>query len=389
MKILMVVSWFTSKSKEKISVGIFHYEQAMAIKQHCDIRLYWPLDTEIDGIEKGVENSIYIYRSPLKRNKSKLYWICSSIKYLEDICREYKPDIIHANVAIPAGVVCVIVGKKLGIPVVHTEHAPIEEMHINNPVRRIIRGYVYKNCVKNICVSDDSKKRLGAIYPNIKFDIIYNGVINPENCTDDNIRYAKDGVVNCCIIAAFYHEFIKGYQFLLPAMSELKKRNIKVHLHICGGGEYKETYIRLAKELKIEDVCTFYGQCSRNKVYSIVKQCDFNISASLYECSGVSVQEAMLLGKPLVVTKSGGANSLCREFTAIEIEKNSIDALVNGIIQMTNEYMNFDANKISQYALRNFEMSSVTDRHIEMYNLVLQDSHLEVRRRLMSRRLHK
>ncbi len=377
MRVLFVVNWFTPKSKKTYGAGVFHYEQCIDIQKHHSIRLYWPFDEEVKGLEYGEENGLFIYRSEWNRSKSKISWYSSAKKYLLKICREYKPNIIHANVAYPTGLLCVEVAKRINIPVVHTEHAPIEQMYLNNLIRKKMRGYVYKKCKRNICVSKDSMNRLHRIYPNIDFQIVYNAVIDPQSIENDGNVYRKEGKVNACIVAAFYDEFVKGYQYLLPAIKECNATGECIHLHICGGGEYESQYIRLSEKLEIQNDVTFYGQCNRKKVYSIVRQMDFCVSSSVYECSGVSVQEEQLLGKPILVTKSGGANSLCTNETSIEVDRESVTALVEGLHDMVCRYNQFDSSYIRKYAFENFEISHITQKYIEIYQDVYEETRHE------------
>lgn len=209
-------------------------------------------------------------------------------------------------------------------------------------------------------------------FPDEKFQVIYNGVIDPKTVETDGKKYAKEGYVNCCIVAAFYNKEVKGYQFLLPALKKLVDSGKKIMLHICGGGEYMTYYQELAKEIGVWENCIFYGQCGKQRVYSMMRQMDFVISASLFESAGVSVQEAMLLGKPLVVTKSGGANSLVGKDTAIIVEKGSTDALADGIQEMSERLSEFDAAYIRAYALENFEIENVTKQYMNLYNGLFQ-----------------
>lgn len=372
MKILFVVNWYTPATEKVLSAGVFHYEQCMALQKYCDIRLYWPLDESVKGLYQKTENGLFIYRSGGDSVTKKYKWLFESQKYMINICREFQPDIIHANVAYPAGLLSVHVGRKLDIPVIVTEHAPIEQMALNNPIRKYMREFVYRNSYYNVCVSDDSKDRLQKYFPKVKFVINYNAVINPNTIEKDNVEYRTPGVVNCAIVAVFYDKYIKGYQFLLPAIRKIKEQGYEIHLHICGGGQYQAYYEQMAKDLGIDGNCTFYGQCNRAKVYSIVSQMDFCISSSIFECSGVSVQEEMLLGKPLLVTKSGGANSLTTKETAIVVDRNSTDALVEGLIKMIHTYQTFSSSKIEDYAFNKFEIGNVTARYKRMYDKIME-----------------
>lgn len=371
MKVLFVVNWYTPKSATTWSAGVFHYEQSIALQKYCDIRLYWPLDPETNCLILSNEKGLYTYRSGCDKTRNKLVWLKKTMRYMDEIITEFNPDIIHANVAYPAGFICVLAAKKYNIHVVLTEHAPIEQMHLSNPLRKMMRRYVYENVEKNICVSMDSKNRLSKFFPNIEYRVIYNAVIDPNSLQMDKCNYRKSGAINCAIVAAFYDKEIKGYQFLLPAMQKVKQLGVKIKLHICGGGTYEPYYRTLAQKLNVEDCCIFYGQCDRIKTYSIVSQMDFCVSASIFECSGVSVQEEMLLGKPILVTRSGGANSLTTEYTSIVVDRNSTQALVDGLIEMSKRYDEFDKDKIINYAKYNFEITNVTKRYYDLYKDVI------------------
>lgn len=371
MKILMVVNWYTPMTEETLKAGVFHYEQSMALKELGEeVRLYWPFDENVDGLVQGKEKGLYVYRSQFKGNRLRALY--KAFIFLNKICDEYKPDILHAHCAFPAAFVALLVAKKRKIPVMLTEHCPMEQMDLNNPIKKRLRKWTYQNSLANICVSKDSKERLNDVYPNVKFEVIYNAIMNPNSFSYSNTNYRVENSINCVIVAAFYSKTIKGYQYLIPAIKKMVAQGNRITLHICGSGEYEGYYKQLAAELGISKNCIFYGQCERQKVYEIVRQMDFCVSASIFECSGVSVQEEMLLGKPVLVTRSGGANSLTTEYTAIVVERESTDALVEGLKEMSTKYLEFDENKIVEYAYENFEIENVSKRYIQVYKRILQ-----------------
>ena len=369
MKILMVPTWYSAYDAEIITAGIFHYEQSVALLKHADVAVYFPYDTTVGkSFYQGMEKGLLTFR------RGKRIKFISPILYVWDfvkICKTFKPDIIHGHVAAGAGVVATLLGKLFSIPVVITEHSPIEMMNFDDAsfVRRV--STVYKNSVANICVSKNLCERLQEHLNGIKFSTIYNGVIDPVQIQNDKCKYALDGAVNCCIVGSFYSKDIKGYQFLLPAVKELLDQGEKIILHICGGGEYLDFYKEMSHELGISENCVFYGNCNKEKVYSIMAQMEFCISASLYESAGVSVQEALLLGKPVLVTKSGGANSLVNDEVAVIVDKGSTEALIHGINKIVTQIDKYDADVIRGYAIENFEMSKVTEQYMKLYNAIV------------------
>lgn len=377
MRVLMVVSWYSPKNADTMFAGVFHYEQSMALKSYCDTALYYPFDTELEeSFSKTTEKGLLTYRrkKPTKSipKISIFMQIMRGVLDLKKICSDYKPDLIHAHCAAGAGRIAVLFGKIFGYPVVITEHSPIEQLNLDRVSTKRKLAKVYKKSSANVCVSLDSKNRLQTYFPQCKFSVIYNGIYSPQVVGVDNGNYRIDGKINVCIVAAFYSKEIKGYQYLLPAIATLKKEGVDIILHICGDGEFFDYYVDMAKELGIYSSCIFYGNCTKQKVYSIVSQMDFNISASLFECAGVSVEEALLLGKPMLVTRSGGANSLVTDKVAIVVDKGSDEALADGMKQMIKRLPDFERNVIYNYAFENFEIDQVSQQYMKLYNKLLE-----------------
>jgi len=361
-----------------MTAGVFHYEQSMALMPYCQTALYFPYDENLSTeFDSGQERGLMTYRRQMTRvNIPKVRgWIHKRnvMRDLEWICKDFSPDIIHAHCALPAGNIVVEFGKRYGYPVVITEHSPMEHMPLDQKRGRAKIDYVYCNSNANVCVSIDSMNRLMEYFPDYPFQVIYNGILSPETVGVDGCRYRVEGKINCCIVAAFYSKDIKGYQYLIPAIAQLRQEGLPIVLHICGGGDYFDYYVNMAKELGIEESCIFYGNCSKKKVYSIVSQMDFNISASLYESAGVSIEEALLLGKPMLVTRSGGANSLVNEDVAIVVDKGSTQALVSGIREMAGKLDEFDPAVIREYAFGNFEIDQVSRQYVALYEKLLEE----------------
>lgn len=379
MNVLMIATWYSPKNAEKITAGIFHYEQSMALKPFCNTALYFPYDKELTvPFEKNMENGLLTYRRrDFKFPKlGKLQRMIHVFKDLRRICKEYKPDILHAHCASLTGAYVAFFGKIYGYPVVITEHSPMEHLPLKCKSGKKALAYAYSHSDANVCVSSYSMKQLEKEFPDCHFQLIYNGIYSPKSIALDGFSYSEENKINCCIVASFYSLDIKGYQFLLPAIAQLKQSGEPILLHICGGGTYLEQYKNMARDLDILDYCVFYGDCSKSQVYSIISQMDFCISASLYESAGVSVEEALLLGKPMLVTMSGGANSLVNEENAIIVDKGSTAALVSGILKMIERLPNFSPARIAAYGAENFDIDSISKQYMNLYEHVIAKKQL-------------
>jgi len=264
--------------------------------------------------------------------------------------------------------------KKYNLPLVITEHTPIEISHVDKKgISYYLTKKAYHNSQANICVSEDSRMKLSKIFPECEFDVIYNGIILPD-FSDNEKKYYKEGYINIVIVAILYDLEIKGMKYLLGAMKQLKEQGKKVYLHHIGAGQYLDHFIDLAKELGVDDVCTFHGRCERRKLYEIVNEMDFFVSASLMECSGVSVQEAMLLGKPVLGTNSGGVDSLVPKEAGHIVEKGSAEALAEGITYMEEHLSSYDTEWIKNYAFSSFEIGHISRKYIELYDKLIKNN---------------
>lgn len=306
-----------------------------------------------------------------KRFKSNIQ-LCKSF---HKVIKLFKPDICFVQVASEAGRSMSVLCKLYAIPLVLAEHSSPEALGLVEGGRKkdyLLLKFVYNQCSYVTCVSQNLTDTLKKYYPKLTPKTIYNGIQPVSTYTKSEKIYKLENVINIVIVGGFYNMTVKGYQFLLPAIKEVVQKGYQIVLHICGGGEYKEYFEELVKKLDIVQQCIFYGQCQREKIYDIVGQMDFFVSASLFESGGMAAQEAMLLGKPVLATKSGGVSSMITKETGIIIDKGSIKSLVDGIIRMIQIYKEFDVEKIKKYAESKFDINHITKQYMEVFEEILQ-----------------
>lgn len=369
----MMVSWYTPQGREKLEAGVFHYEQSMDLKKHCNVAIYYPFDKDITVNEtKQDEWGILTYRS--KYHAGQFLRAKIQMKQtMKRIVEEFHPDIIHAHCGGGAGYYAASLGRQFDIPIVVTEHSPVELSGVDH----LSLGYLftkkaYHASKMNVCVSQDSLNKLSKIFPDCPFRVIYNGIILPDY-EKGMKKYYREGYLNIGIVAILYDLEIKGLKYLLNAVQKLKEQGVKVVLHHIGAGEYLEHFKQMAIELGIDDVCVFHGGCERKELYEIVDEMDFFVSSSLVECSGVSVQEAMLLGKPVLGTNSGGVDSLVPKEAGYIVEKANAQALADGINYMKVHLKEFDREWIKEYAFNSFEIGHISKKYMELYQYVLEE----------------
>ena len=366
----MLVSWY-GKYDPKVEMTSFHYTQAVGLSQYCNMAIYYPYDQNIENwMEEQKEEKIYVYRSKYelkKKIRNRLYMY----RTMRKIVKEFKPDIIHGQVATEAGRFAIILGKRFGIPVMITEHSSPDYSGVTSFPHHMYANFVYRYSRYNACVSDYVTERLQAIFPKYVFHTVYNG-ISTDELQDTGKKYRRADSANICIVAGHYDKYIKGIPMLLEVISKLKKEKIGITLHLVGGGTYTDYFIDLSKKYDIENECIFYGSVSKEEVYSIIRQMDFLVSTSTVESFGCNIAEALILGKPVLGTKCGGPESIINKSNGILIEKENPEELKAAIIEMINNYDTYDSKQISKNAIEKYSVDKISEIYYNIYCSLLQ-----------------
>jgi glycosyltransferase involved in cell wall biosynthesis len=162
-------------------------------------------------------------------------------------------------------------------------------------------------------------------------------------CKDRNDYYRRRGSTNLVIAGTICET--KGQQDAILAVKELLRREREVELIIVGysNAGYLETLRDLVKSEKLEDFIRFYD--FRENVYPIMSQADIVLVCSGNEAFGRVTLEAMILGKPVVSTNSGGTPELIKEgFNGLLYEPGDYKQLADRI-----EYLIENKGKIKEF----------------------------------------
>jgi glycosyltransferase involved in cell wall biosynthesis len=101
-------------------------------------------------------------------------------------------------------------------------------------------------------------------------------------------------------------EKYKGVQYSIKALPKLDHDII---LEIVGKGRYKESLVKLARKLGVEDRVKFYQNLPRQKLLQTYVDADLFVMLSKLEAYGICVAEALAAGTPCIVAN----NSALRE----------------------------------------------------------------------------
>ncbi len=142
-----------------------------------------------------------------------------------------------------------------------------------------------------------------------KISVIHNGVDvekirlaanSPEAPRSLSERFGENRIIGT--IGRFTP--IKNQKLLLLAARTIVKQHPDVLFVLVGDGKERGRLEQMGRELGLEDKLIFTGWL--NSPYPILSRMDILVLPSLWEGLGVTILEAMALGKPVVATRVGG-----------------------------------------------------------------------------------
>jgi glycosyltransferase involved in cell wall biosynthesis len=248
-----------------------------------------------------------------KNNISLLLKYNKVISYI----RKNQIDIIHAHLPW-AGIVARLVGQKIGIPVIYTEHNKQERYHIATRLMNLATMNML-SCV--IAVSTDvadsiiKYKKLG-LKP--KLQIVPNGV-NTNLYAPDlyNPREVKSKLgipLTAPVIGTVaVFRFQKRLDIWLEIAAEIHKQNEGVHFIIVGDGPLKHKLLQKTKALNLDSHVHFSGMQTEVRPY--LATMDIFMISSIFEGLPVALLEAMASQCAVVSTNAGGIKEVIRNET--------------------------------------------------------------------------
>lgn len=161
---------------------------------------------------------------------------------------------------------------------------------------------------------------------------------------------------------------IKGIEYLLGAVSELRERYPGILLVIAGTGPCEERLKNLAGELEISDHVAFLGP--RRDMHELLRVFDMYVLPSLSEGMPLALLEAMAAGCPVVATKVGGVpDIIADEYNGVLVAPRDKEALAKAIRDMMDD--DEKRNRFRERGLllyeRNYSAAAMTKRYERLY----------------------
>ncbi len=166
---------------------------------------------------------------------------------------------------------------------------------------------------KIFTVSDEVREAFLKAYPELsdKTEVFHN-ILNKEEI----VRRAEegegftDGFTGMRLLSVGRLTAQKAFEVSVDAMKRLKNAGKNVRWYVLGEGDQRKKLQEQIDALGLTEDFILYGAV--NNPYPFMKQADIYVHASRFEGKSIAIQEAQILGKPMVVSDcSGNREQVC------------------------------------------------------------------------------
>jgi len=308
-----------------------------------------------------VKNTISFWSAPLTlvKNISTILRTLSVINQLDGV------DHIHAHWATYPSTAALLISKITGKTFSFTSHA--HDIFLEN---HFIKDKV--NASKfSVTISNFNVKLLGKIKGiNAKKIKVIHCAIDPNSYKVENLKKEFN------ILAVGRFDEIKGFKYLIDAISELHKNNVEITCNIIGSGELKEALVEQTKKHSLEKYIVFHGAKQQHEVRDMMLKSEMFVLPSIKTDKGnmdgipVVLMESMALGTPVISTRVSGIPELINDkvngYLIDEKNTTQLTEVINTLINLddatrenvisnarktieTDFNINIEANKLLEY----------------------------------------
>ncbi|MES5956149.1 glycosyltransferase [Bacillus fungorum] len=192
-----------------------------------------------------------------------------------------------------------------------------------------------------VAVSEGCRDSFLSILPNVNKDVeIIENILSPEFVREQAHRedvmkelQVKSGKIKLVTVGRL--SYAKGIDVAMHALRKLLDEGYDMEWYVVGYGALEAELRKLLAELKLEKHFFLLGK--KTNPYPYIKVCDIYVQPSRYEGKAVTVREAQIIGKPVLITNFSTAKSQVQDGIDGLITEMGINGIVNGIKRLIED----------------------------------------------------
>jgi glycosyltransferase involved in cell wall biosynthesis len=351
-------------------------EQASALSRTHDVRLLY-----LDVLPRGEKRKARRWTSQEHGYKEEivevpnrpLIWqftyLLQMLLALRKTLREFRPDVIHCHVAVPAGWGVTRLRRLLRVPVVLTEHSSEFKSWMKRPGLRWMARQAFNNVDKIIAVSEGQEGFIRRTFPRAAPTTVVPNMVDTARFAPSPYPPIEDGYR--ILFVGLLDTDQKGLHIFLDAIAQLKQAHkLSLHLEIVGDGILRPNYEAQADRLGISDGVSFRGTESNAEVARLLQESHALVLPSLHESQGLVVIESLASGRPVVATRCGGPEFLINSTNGLVVEPGQPAPLAEAIARLLTNLDHYDPYSIASEAAKHYSQDAVTASLTEIYQEV-------------------
>ncbi|PEM07253.1 glycosyltransferase [Bacillus wiedmannii] len=192
-----------------------------------------------------------------------------------------------------------------------------------------------------VAVSEGCRDSFLSILPNVNKDVeIIENILSPEFVREQAYRedvmkelQMKPGKIKLVTVGRL--SYAKGIDVAMHALRKLLDEGYDMEWYVVGYGALEAELRKLLAELKLEKHFFLLGK--KTNPYPYIKACDIYVQPSRYEGKAVTVREAQIIGKPVLITNFSTAKSQVQDGIDGLITEMGINGIINGIKRLIED----------------------------------------------------
>lgn len=272
--------------------------------------------------------SQYAKKNNLKDGAAILHYISESVMpFLPDLTKYGEYD-LAVSFLIPHDIVLKKVRAKKKIAWIHTDYTRIS-VNVDKELP------IWSKFDKIVSISPDVTTAFLKVFPSLSNKIIeINNVLSPFFVRERAEEFSpsllqEQGRIN--LLSVGRYTVAKNYDNVPDICKRIREEGHNVYWYIIGYGGGEALIRSRIKEAGMEDYVILLGK--KENPYPYMKVCDIYVQPSRYEGNSVTVREAQILGKPVVITNYLTAKSQIKQGVDGVIVPLENESCAKGIIE--------------------------------------------------------
>ncbi|MBQ7134365.1 MAG: glycosyltransferase [Ruminococcus sp.] len=284
----------------------------------------------------------------------------------EDKKQGIAPDLIHAHVSHSCAYYCVEPAKRLGLPLVVTEHYSGLVLGIASEKEYNKVAYTINNSDAFIFVGSNFQEFLCN-----KLGISKKTYVIPNMIDTNNYEVGSKTNEVFTFLTACHLKTHKSVDLVVKALHKAFHNDENVKLMIAGDGDEYDNLKSLIEELNEESRISMFGRYSREQSKELFSKADTFVLTSKAETFGIVYIEALASGVPCIGTKGQGADDIIDESNGFTVDYGDVDQLAERMQELYKNRELYKREEIRQACVDKFDKSSVCEKIEEVYKVIL------------------